>query len=100
MNSSTKEATKRAAIYRRAALLMETKPLHTPDQSGHQPRVKFSCCAVAEAEGIFAAWNNGDQESQLANDYRCIFDGDFEYDDDARVIALCFMAALVEAGDA
>jgi hypothetical protein len=84
---------KPAEIYRKAAKLLEDGALHSGDD---ETKVKFSCCAVAEAEGIFPAWNYGHKSSRLVDGYREVFDGDFEWDEDHRIVALCMMAAMVE----
>ena len=92
---------KRAEIYRKAAKLIEDEVYHT----GRESEVRFSCCAVAEAEGIFSVWNSGRIRSRLADTYRELFPGNFgdEYNEENqnhRILALCLMAAMVEAGDA
>jgi hypothetical protein len=103
---------KKAAIYRQAARLLEQKACHSPDRYNRNGtvRVKFTCCAIAEAEGIFPKWNYGEKESKLVEHYTDTFGleggGNWfgsDWDDrvqDHRILALCFMAAMVEAGDA
>jgi hypothetical protein len=96
--SQSTETAKRAAIYREAARLIEND------------KMDYSCCAIAEAQGIFDEWNRSKAESALVDGYADVM-GSFKEaggfccgwtDDgrDERVVALCFMAAMVEAGDA
>ena len=101
MSRST-EARSKAAIYRKAAMLLEDGALHSGERN---TPVKHSCCAVAKAEGIFPEWNYGHVESRLVDEYYEIFNGNFgpyweQRNQDVRILALCFMAAMVEAGDA
>jgi hypothetical protein len=109
--TSTEKATKKAELYRKAAKLIEAGAVHSkhPERDAGPANyvnvVGFSCCAVAEAQGIFPSWNYHEKSSRLVERYRDIFDGDFggKYDPeskDHRIVALCMMAAMVEAGDA
>ena len=94
MSASTK-----ANIYREAARLLEIGARHSDNKSN----VMYSCCAIAEAEGCFNEWNLNDRDSSLVDEYRTLFDGGFDPFDsgrDHRILALCLMAAMVEAGDA
>lgn len=102
LNAST-ERNKRAAVYRKAAQLGELG-----ERDG-------SCVWVAVAEGLDSPY-----ASELSAKYSKVFNpgsdfalywgnewadqpwscGPVEAARDCRVLALCFMAALVEAGDA
>ena len=100
----TRRSTDLAKVYREAARLIEKQARHSDAMDGY-PRVKFSCCAIAEAEGIFPLWNHGKAHSDLIDRYGVLFDGNFgsewESQNQAhRIVALCMMAAMVEAGDA
>lgn len=100
--AATLDRTAKAEIYRKAAKLLEDCATHSGEL---HTKVKFSCCAVAEAEGIFFLWNYAKAHSDLVDQYRDIFDKDFgpDWQDgprDHRITALCMMAAMVEAGDA
>jgi len=94
-------STDTAKLFRKAAKLLADKAIHSDDAGG---QVRFSCCAIAEAEGIFPEWNSCQKHSDQANRYRYVFDGEFSmyYSDEGReerILALCMMAAIVEAGD-
>lgn len=101
-------AVKRAEIYRQAALLYENGKLGDAGRG--------SCSAICEAARPdlhhYAAYEDGCR-GRLVSDYAAFFRPEIgvvywgmhwgdsrEERDDCRIIALCFMAAMIEAGDA
>jgi hypothetical protein len=88
---------KASNIYRKAAKLIEDRVQHSCANEG---TIQFSCCAVAEAAGIFKTWNYPpNTPSRLVDEYRHIFDGEFSFygsedGNNERILALFFMAAL------
>lgn len=105
--SKVTENRKRAAIYREAARLLERKAKSIWNGGA----IEYACEAIDSALGIssaghcahcyamkevFAAHCPGDAWlSKISSET-----ADTEEDRPGRILALCFMAAVVEAGDA
>ena len=113
MKATSTDTTKVAALYRKAAHLIEGgawQPVE--DDIDEWPTQKFSCWAITAAMGRKKyQFGPEDRTPKEVKDYQYIFKpeegnwcwGDLweEHErDDCRVLALCFMAAMVEAGDA
>lgn len=85
-----------SAVYLRAAELIDCSAKHT----GENDVVSFSCCAVAEAAGIFPKWNvTPNFPSKLVREYRSIFDGEFSFfrtdeGKQERILALLLMSQI------